>query len=110
MAVIMHTGVYNPVLNSHGYALKRVYSFTSDFKVHTEWVHKMYTSMQGIRSKFSARRLSEGENYYIYKMPERVLFAVASYGTFGVSLISHMNKEIADKYREMAGKFEDEGK
>lgn len=98
---------YKPIKGSTGFAIKLTKRQAG--RLSTYWVHKLYTSLIGIKIKASQVHLSEDrqEIWYIYSMPSCELVAIATYSTFGIQLISQMNKEHAEGWKSLAGAFDE---
>ena len=105
---LSHTGPYKPLKGSVGFAIKLTRRDRTG-RITTYWVHKLYTSLTGIKIKVSQKHLSKDrqEIWYIYSMPSCELVAVATYSTFGIQLISQMNKELAEGWKSLAGAFDE---
>ena len=105
---LSHTESYKPLKSSVGFAIKLTHRDRLG-RVTTYWVHKLYTSLTGIKIKASQEHLHEDrqEIWYIYSMPSCELVAIATYSTFGIQLISQMNKEQAEGWKSLAGAFDE---
>ena len=76
---------------------------------HTKWIHKTYATLVGIKSKYSGRYPEKGLLHFVYKIPEMKLEAVISSGK-GFRYNFEIIGDNGDKWRDMAGNFEDEVK
>lgn len=105
---LSHTGSYKPLKGSVGFAIKLTLRGRKG-RVTTYWVHKLYTSLTGIKIKASQVHLSSDrqEMWYIYSIPSCELVAIATYSTFGIQLISQLNKEQAEGWKSLAGAFDE---
>lgn len=74
---------------------------------HTKWIHKTYATLVGIKSKYSGCYPEKSSVYFIYKIPEMKLEAVI-HNRKGSRYDFELIGDGDNKWREMAGGFEDE--
>lgn len=81
---------------------------------HTKWIHKTYATLVGIKSKYSVRYPEKSSVCFIYKIPEMKLEAVIHNGKSsrfeGYRYDFELIGDGDNKWRDMAGHFEDEVK
>lgn len=94
--------VYRPRKDSYGFAIKVLTD-----KKETQWVHKIYSSLSGVRCFLTQEdhRVNQLKyKYYIYKFPEKELFGFFDSSCLNIELlkykeaasINHLKKTIGD--------------
>ena len=107
MSVYCDCHVYKP--KGFGYVLKCTH------KKYTLWLHKTYSSLQGIsRMLLSRRFIDEADIYYVYKYPDDELVAIGlpssdkvswRSNSFTLKMLSDFSNTERDKYISHAKSF-----
>lgn len=97
--------VYRPRKDSYGFAIKVLTD-----KKETQWVHKIYSSLSGVRCFLT----NEGDRveelkykYYIYKFPEKELFAFFNNSYIDIEIINPNDSVFINHLKKTIGDFSD---
>ena len=109
MSVYCDNRVYKP--KGCGYILKCTHNSK------TYWVHKTYSSLQGVKRMLVSCIYREADIFYVYKVPEDFLIAIAlPYGgdnrwgknTFILKMLNDFNNTERDEYISRAKSFSED--